>query len=460
MDLKRKLVKFTIVTLGCKVNQYESEALEKKMSDMGHMACDPRWINGQKLTKQKASDVYIINTCTVTRKAAMQSRQVIRQAVRSNPEALVVVTGCYAQTQPKVIADMGGVDFVVGNTEKNQIADFIFSLSKKNETQAKITVRNICSESLFQDMPATSMGTRTRPFLKIQDGCGSFCSYCIVPYARGKSRSMPFEQALNKIGEFKENGYHETVLTGIHLGAYGQDLSPQTSLYELLVQIRDLELIDRLRLSSIEPRELNDKIIDLAVGWDGFCPHFHIPLQSGDNDILKKMNRPYNREFFRDLVYKINSKLPHAAIGVDCLIGFPGETQEAFLKTYELIEILPVSYLHVFPFSPREGTPAWDYSEKVGALQIKERCQAMRSLGNQKKKEFYEKFFGKQLNVLVEQQREPSNGLLKAMSLNYIPLFMDGHDKLKNSIQTITVNKISDTLMVYGKLASATVSDY
>jgi threonylcarbamoyladenosine tRNA methylthiotransferase MtaB len=455
MDLKRKPVKFTIVTLGCKVNQYESEALEKVLSDMGHLPCDPRWINGQKLSQQKASDVYIINTCTVTGKAAMQSRQVIRQAVRSNPGAVVVVTGCYAQTQPEIIAAISGVDFVVGHGEKNQITDFIIPLSKKNKTQDQVVVRNICSETLFQDMPATPMGTRTRPFLKIQDGCGSYCSYCIVPYARGKSRSMPPEQVLDKIRELKQNGYHEAVLTGIHLGAYGKDLSPQTGLYELLVQIRDLELIDRLRLSSIEPRELNDKIIDLAVEWDGFCPHFHIPLQSGDNDILKKMNRPYQREFFRDLVLKINSKLPHAAIGIDCLMGFPGETQEAFRKTYELIEILPVSYLHVFPFSPRKGTPAWDYAEKVGASQIKERCQAMRSLGNQKKKRFYEKFVGKQLNVLVEQQREPSNGLLKAMSLNYIPLFIDGHDELKNSIQTVMVLQVSDNFMVYGNLASA-----
>jgi threonylcarbamoyladenosine tRNA methylthiotransferase MtaB len=459
MDLKRKPVKFTIVTLGCKVNQYESEALEKKMADMGHLPCDPRWINGQTLSQQKASDIYIINTCTVTRKAAMQSRQVIRQAVRSNPDALVVVTGCYAQTESEVIADINGVDYVVGHSEKNQIADLIFSLPKKNETQAQVAVQDICSETLFQDMPATPMGTRTRPFLKIQDGCGSYCSYCIVPYARGKSRSMLPEQVLDKIRELKHNGYHETVLTGIHLGAYGQDLSPQISLYELLVQIRDLELIDRLRLSSIEPRELNDKIIDLAVEWDGFCPHFHIPLQSGDDNILKKMNRPYQREFFRDLVFKINSKLPHAAIGIDCLMGFPGETHEAFRNTYELIEILPVSYLHVFPFSPREGTPAWDYSEKVGTLQIKDRCQAMRLLGNEKKKRFYEKFVGKQLNVLVEQQRETSNGLLKAMSLNYIPLFMDGHDKLKNSIQTVTVSKVSDNFMVYGNLVSATVSD-
>jgi threonylcarbamoyladenosine tRNA methylthiotransferase MtaB len=451
MDRGRKPVKFTVITLGCKVNQYESEALEKVLSDMGHTPCDPRWINGQKLSPQKASDIYIINTCTVTGKAAMQSRQVIRQAVRSNPDGIVIVTGCYAQTQPEVIADISGVDFVAGHREKGQIPNLIFSLSKNDETPTMVSVQDIFSETLFEDMPATPMGNRTRPFLKIQDGCSACCTYCIVPYARGKSRSMPSVQVLDKIRELKNSGYHETVLTGIHLGGYGHDLLPKTDLYDLLLQIRDLELIDRVRLSSIEPRELNNKIIDLAVEWDGLCSHFHIPLQSGDNDILRKMNRPYQREFFRDLVLKINDKLPHAAIGIDCLIGFPGETREAFCNTYDLLETLPVSYLHVFPFSSREGTPAWDYSEKVGAGQVKDRCRKLRSLGNEKKKRFFEKFVGKQLSVLVEQQREISTGLLKAMSSNYIPLLMDGTDDLKNSIQTVTMNRVSENLMVYGK---------
>ncbi len=452
MDRKRKPVKFTVITLGCKVNQYESEALEKVLSDRGHTPCNPRWINGQKLSQQKASDVYIINTCTVTRKAAMQSRQVIRQAVRSNPDALVIVTGCYAQTQPKVIADIRGVDFVAGHCEKGHIPNLIFSLSKNNESPAMTSVQDILTETSFKDMPATPTGTRTRPFLKIQDGCSACCTYCIVPYARGKSRSMSFADVLDKIRELKNNGYHETVLTGIHLGAYGRDLSPQTDLYDLLVQIRDLELIDRVRLSSIEPRELNDKIIDFALEWDGLCSHFHIPLQSGDNEILRRMNRPYSREFFRDLVFNISEKLPHAAIGIDCLIGFPGETQEAFRNTYELMEILPVSYLHVFPFSPREGTLAWDYSEKVGAGQVKERCKAIRSLGNEKRKRFFEMFVGKQLRVLVEQEREPSTRMLKAMSSNYIPVLMDGTDDLKNSIQMVTITRVSENLTVYGRV--------
>jgi threonylcarbamoyladenosine tRNA methylthiotransferase MtaB len=450
MDRKRKPVKFTVITLGCKVNQYESEALEKILSEKGHTPFDPRWINGQKLSQQKASDVYIINTCTVTRKAAMQSRQVIRQAVRSNPDALVFVTGCYAQTQADVIADISGVDYVVGHNQKGQIADLIFSLSKNNNTPAKMLVQDICSEEKFLDMSATPSGTRTRPFLKIQDGCSACCTYCIVPYARGKSRSMPLSQVLDKIRELKNKGYHEIVLTGIHLGAYGHDLSPQTGLYELLVQIRDLELIDRVRLSSIEPRELNDNIIDLAVGWDGLCSHFHIPLQSGDDNILRRMNRPYQRNFFRDLVSNIHGKLPHAAIGIDCLMGFPGESQEAFHNTYDLIEMLPVSYLHVFPFSPRKGTPAWSYSEKVGTLQVKERCRSMRLLGNEKKKQFLEKFVGKQLPVLVEQQRELSTGMLKTISSNYIPVLINGPDELKNSIQLVTITTVLENLKVYG----------
>ena len=451
MDRKGKSIKFTIITLGCKVNQYESEALEKVLADMGHVRCDPQWIHGKTLSCQKQSDVCIVNTCTVTGKAAMQSRQAIRQAVRSNPEAIVVVTGCYAQTQPDAIAGINGVDFIAGHREKNSIPDLVLSLSKNRANPVMISVQNIFSETLFRDMPVTPEGNRTRPFLKIQDGCNAYCSYCIVPYARGKSRSLPPEHVLHKIRELKNKGYHETVLTGIHLGAYGHDLSPKTSLYQLLMKIRDLQIIDRVRLSSIEPRELNDDIIDLAVKWDGLCPHFHIPLQSGDNEILKKMNRPYHREFFRDLVVNINDKLPQAAIGIDCMMGFPGETEESFRNTYELIQTLPVSYLHVFPFSSREGTAAWEFPGKVQSGLIKERCRLMRYLGLEKKMRFYNKFLGKQLRVLVEHRRENSTGMLKAMSSNYIPVLMDGPDDLKNSIRDAVINRVSENLEVYGK---------
>lgn len=452
MDLKEKPIKFSVVTLGCKVNQYESEAIAKILSERGHVICDPRWINGKRLSHQHSSDIYVINTCTVTRKAAMQSRQAIRQAVRSNPDAIVVVTGCYAQTQPEVVAAIGGVDFVAGHHEKAQIPDLIFSLVKNHETPAGISVHATGGERVFEDMPVTPVGSRTRPFLKIQDGCNACCTYCIVPHARGKSRSLFPEKVLEKILELKNKGYHETVLTGIHLGAYGKDLAPPTDLFELLLKIRDLQLMDRVRLSSVEPGELSDEIIDLAKRWDGLCPHFHIPLQSGDNSVLRKMNRPYQREFFRDLVLKIHDRLPHAAIGIDCLIGFPGETDDAFSNTYEFVEQLPVSYLHVFPFSAREGTPAWSYSGKVGGEIIKERCRMMRSLGYEKKQVFYDKFREKELEVLVEHQREPFSGLLKGMSSNYIPVLIDGSDALKNSICRVTITGISENLMVYGRV--------
>ncbi|MFO8084567.1 MAG: tRNA (N(6)-L-threonylcarbamoyladenosine(37)-C(2))-methylthiotransferase MtaB [Desulfobacterales bacterium] len=448
-----KPIKFSIITLGCKVNQYESEALERFFEDRGLIFCDPRWINGKRLSQAKASDVYIVNTCTVTQKAAMQSRQIIRQAIRSNPEALIIVTGCYAQTRPDDIISIPGVHSVLGHFEKSQLYDHLCTLLKNKNSVPLVSVQNIMHPAIsFQDMPATPAGKRTRPFLKIQDGCSAFCTYCIVPYARGKSRSLPLKDVLEKIRNLKNQGYHETVLTGIHLGAYGQDLFPPTDLYKLLLQIRDQILIDRVRLSSIEPGELNNKIIELAVEWKGLCSHFHIPLQSGDNAVLEKMRRPYHREFFQDLVLNIRNRLPHAAIGVDCLMGFPGETPKAFQNTYDLIEKLPVTYLHVFPFSPRKDTPAWGYAEKISQPEIKYRCRMMRDLGDKKKKAFFQSFLGKKLNVLVEHQRDYGTGLLKAMSSNYISALIQGPDELKNTMQSMTVTEVSNNAAVFGML--------
>ncbi len=439
MDCGRKPIKFSILTLGCKVNQYESEALQKFFSDMGHGSCDSEGIKKGCHSLSKACDIYIVNTCAVTQKAAMQSRQAIRRAIRLNPEALMIVTGCYAQICPEKIADISGVDCVLGHLEKANLYNHMAALLENRNIVPMISVENIHSVSSFQDMPATPAGSRTRPFLKIQDGCSACCTYCIVPYARGKSRSLPSGKVLEKIRVLHNKGFHEVVLTGIHLGAYGQDLWPKTGLYDLLLQIRELNLIRRVRLSSIEPNELSPEIIELASQWEGLCSHFHIPLQSGDNDILKRMNRPYRREFFQDLVFNIRDQLPHAAIGADCLAGFPGETQEAFNNTHDLIANLPVTYLHVFPFSPRKGTPAWSYSEKIPAPEIKKRCLKMRVLGAEKKREFFEKFLGKKLDVVVEHQRDKGSGLLKAMSSNYIPVLIAGPDELKNTMQSVKV---------------------
>ena len=461
MDCKSRKLKFSILTLGCKVNQYESEALEKALSDKGCVSVDPRDIRGERLPPELAPDVCVINTCTVTQKAAMQSRQAIRRAIRANPDAVVVVTGCYAQTRPEEIAEIQGVHFIRGHSEKNAIADLIGSLPEKKTASPRIERCRTADFKVFQDMPETPVASRTRSFLKIQDGCDQFCTYCIVPHARGRSRSLAPERVLDKIRTIRQAGCREVVLTGIHLGAYGKDLEKESSLYELLVKIRDLDTIDRVRISSIEPNELTEDIVALAADWPGFCPHFHIPLQSGDDGVLERMHRPYTRDFFRRLVANIKEKLPHAAIGADCLIGFPGETEAAFEYTRRLIEELPVSYLHVFPFSARQGTPAWKFPGKVPDREIKGRCAIMRDIGNRKKKDFYESFVGQQLEALVEERRDPESDMLRGMSANYIPVSMQGPDRWKNTIRTVEVIEVTGEagkLKVMGKATGHTAN--
>jgi threonylcarbamoyladenosine tRNA methylthiotransferase MtaB len=325
-------------------------------------------------------------------------------------------------------------------------------LSKEKEPYPHLIRQNILSEHHFEHTPAAVSGNRTRPFLKIQDGCDSFCTYCIVPYARGRSRSMLIENVLKNIKQLKQAGYHEAVLTGVHLGAYGLDLSPKTDLTELLHRIVDINPIDRVRLSSIEPHELTDDIIELVAKADIFCHHFHIPLQSGDDLILKKMHRPYTRSLFRNQIRKINELLPDAAIGVDTLIGFPGETQKAFENTYSLIDELPVTYLHVFPFSARKGTPASSYQQPVDSKTIKVRCKIMRDLGHIKKRDFYKKFTGKTVEILIEDKRDKSTGLLKGITSNYIPVHVNGDDNLKNTLVPVKIDSVKIDNTVFGTL--------
>jgi threonylcarbamoyladenosine tRNA methylthiotransferase MtaB len=439
MNIRKHSPKFAITTLGCKVNQYESDAIAQRLKDLG---CVPAGADDP-------ADLCIINTCAVTGKAAMQSRQAVRQFIRSNPQAQIVVTGCYAQTEPYELKKIGGIHRIIGHGDKHHIPDIVLS-DEKTVSPPALVRRNILSENHYQQIPVTVFGNRTRPFLKIQDGCDAFCTYCIVPYARGKSRSMPLESVLKNIRCLKDAGFHEVVLTGVHLGAYGLDLSPQTSLTNLLVRIRDLHAIDRVRLSSIEPFELTQDIVDLVAESEIFCNHFHIPLQSGDDHILEKMHRDYTPSFFEDLIYRIKERIPGAAVGVDILIGFPGETENAFENTYSLIEKLPVTYLHVFPFSPRPGTPADNYPQKVPAKSIKARCEKMRRLGDEKKKAFYKTFTGKTVRVLIEGKRDNATGLLKGVTSNYIPVHVHGEDTLFNTLVQVTIEKIKKNQTVFG----------
>lgn len=442
--------KFTITTLGCKVNQFESEALAHKLSDNG------QWTMSR---DKEMADLCIINTCTVTQKASMQSRQAIRQAIRAYPKARIIATGCYAQTEPGEIKKIKGVHHVIGHFEKHKIPDMI-PAGKENGLPSPVLKHQLHH---FNSMSLDALGYRTRPFLKIQDGCNSFCTFCIVPYARGPSRSLPPEEVLDNINKIHQAGFHEVVLTGIHLGNYGIDLvKGKVDLLHLLKRIRKSCNIDRVRLSSIEPCELTEDLIQFIAQSDSesgsgpgkICHHFHIPLQSGDDLILKRMHRPYSRSFFIDLVEKIYKLLPYSAIGVDTLIGFPGETDMAFENTFSLIEQLPVSYLHVFPFSPRRGTVAYSYSDRIDAEVIKKRCQKMRTLGNLKRNAFYNQFTGKTLEILIEGRPKGQKNLLKGVTSNYIPVLIKGEDKLKNTIAHVTIDEVDENNRVFGTINS------
>jgi len=414
---------YRIATLGCRVNQYESESIEASLQESG-------WRPSE--TDQNTA-LYIVNTCTVTAKAAMQSRQAVRHAIREFPDAAIVVTGCYAQAEPQVFTEIAGVDFVIGNSEKHRVAAIINQAHPLNQQHPVV----FCSGAhLLRELPPTDLpipSGRARPYLKIQDGCGDFCTYCIVPYTRGPSRSLPPERVMEMMTTLARHGARETVLTGIHLGRYGLDLSPQTSLYELLKRIEAANAIDRVRLSSIEPKELHDDIIQMAALNRRICPHFHIPLQSGDAAILKKMKRPYTPELFKELVSRIHENISEAAIGVDVLVGFPGEDAAAFERTYHLLASLPVAYLHVFPFSPRPGTPASHFTDQVPASAVKSRCSRLRRLSQVKRAEFNQRQLGGVVDVILEERRDPSSGHLKGVSANYLTVLTNGPDDYKNS---------------------------
>jgi threonylcarbamoyladenosine tRNA methylthiotransferase MtaB len=434
---------FKIITLGCKVNQCESEALSQQLK-----------ASGWHLTHEADAGLCIINTCTVTGKASMQSRQAVRQAIRTYPDSKIVVTGCYAQTEPHEIEKIEGISHIIGNCDKHTIPEIINTSPDDPFSGPSLCHTDIRHQKRFKDFPVEGFENRTRSFLKIQDGCDAFCTYCIVPYARGHSRSMLPEKVLELIEKNRQAGHREIVLTGIHLGGYGADLSPKIDLFTLLKKIDSANIMDRVRMSSIEPRELNNNIIALVAGSKILCNHFHIPFQSGDDQILKRMHRPYTSKFLVELVNGIRKALPDAAIGVDILVGFPGESEEAFKNTCTLIENLPVSYLHVFPFSPRKGTPASEYPDQIPVNVLKERCRMLRKLGHLKKKRFYESFIGQTQKVLVEGKRIKATGLLKGVSSNYVPVFMDGDEALIGSFVNVTIESVNKDALVYGTIVT------
>jgi threonylcarbamoyladenosine tRNA methylthiotransferase MtaB len=317
---------------------------------------------------------------------------------------------------------MEGVHYLLGNKEKGQIPDLLPQLQKGE--LPRVQVSDIQEETTFWDVPLYSFRHHTRAFLKIQDGCNGRCSYCIVPYARGPSRSLMPDKVIEHLKVLKEKGFKEVVLTGIHVGAYGLDLVPPSSLKELLKKLEKEETPGRVRLSSVEPMDFSPDLISLLSQSEKICPHLHIPIQNGEDEILHRMNRNYDCSFITDLIWKLHSRIPMLAIGADVIIGFPGETEEKFRCTYEFIRSLPISYLHVFPFSKRRGTPASLFPQQVDGAVIKKRSEAMRELGKEKRRTFYHQFLLQELDVLVEDRKEEGVKRWKGFSRNYIPVLL------------------------------------
>ena len=364
-------------TFGCKINQYETDLMRQAVAGEGN-AIVP--FDGD-------ADVYIINTCSVTAKSDTQCRQAIRAVVRRSPSARVVVTGCYAETRPEEIRAIPGVTAVLGNREKSGIVRHMPVLRGEGTSRAA---------------HAADVGTRTRRFLKIQDGCDSRCSYCIVPHARGASRSIPRQEVVAAFQRLVDEAAPEVVLSGIHIGTYGKDLAPRETLGGLVGELVSRRQGTRIRLSSIEPREVTGELIGFL--GQGLCRHLHIPLQSGDDEILRAMNRDYTANLYRDLVTSIARQVPGIAIGADVMVGFPGEEDRHFHHTVQLIEDLPITHVHVFSYSPRPGTPAASLPAQVPEAVKKERNEAVRSIGIKKNIAFRRAFVGADLEVVIEDK--------------------------------------------------------
>jgi threonylcarbamoyladenosine tRNA methylthiotransferase MtaB len=420
------------------VNQCESASFNESFTEKGY----------EVTPFSQTADIYVINTCAVTAKAAAQSRQMIRKAQRTNPDARLVVTGCYAQVDPQKIEEIvTGPVCIVGNANKQQLVAAALagtgSCRKCNGDGKPEYFNEISAQKLFSHLPYKDFAGRTRAFLKIQDGCNNFCSYCIVPHARGCSRSLNPAAVLQQAAGFAQQGYKEIVLTGIHVGHYGLDLESGGNLFSILEQLTKQNPAVRFRLSSLEPGEVSPELLQFMAATDNFMPHLHIPLQSGDDMVLQKMKRRYTVADFTKIIDDCKTLLPQAAIGVDVLVGFPGEDDVAFSNTIELLKTLPVTYLHVFPYSRRPGTPAAGFADQVPEKIKKQRVAVLRELDHKKRVDFYSSQLGDLHRILVETVKG-RDGLANGFTENYIPVQFKAKPVHGNQVVLVKLDGIAD----------------
>jgi len=426
-------MKVACITLGCRTNQHDTAEMQTLLEQEGFVMVGQR----------EKADAYVINTCTVTQKSDTSSRQAVKKSLNLNPKALVVFTGCYAQLNPQEAAELPGLDIVLGNADKLEIAKLLKNKLKqwqKSET-TEIVMSDIHKKRIFRTIPVRNFQGMTKAFIKVQTGCDEKCSFCTVVRARGKSVSDDRGNILKNIRQAVYSGFKEITLTGINLGTWGMDRGEKFS--TLVHDIVQIPGNFRVRLSSINPMEIDDDLIRLIAETEKICSHLHIPLQSGDDEILKRMRRNYNREQYIDVVHRATSTIPNLGLGADVIVGFPGETEAAFENTRKIIEGLAFSYLHVFSYSPRRGTEANDYKDDVPGNVKKKRNRVLSELANEKGMRFKNKFLNKIATVLIENQRDKKTGKLKGHTGNYIPISIDGPDPYKNSLIPVTLKKIS-----------------
>lgn len=426
-------MKVGIYTLGCKVNIYESEYVEELLKNHGYTI----------VPFDEIADIYIINTCSVTNESDRKSRKMIHQAKKRNDHAVIVVMGCYSQTH----ADRIDADIIIGSQDKSKILEYLDQYFSHSEAIKKLY--DVREETFFEAMNIRHFDNHTRAFVKIQDGCNAFCSYCIIPYARGRARSKKYEDVVSEVSELVLNGYQEIVLTGIHTGRYGQDLE-NMNLEKLLRRLVEIPNIYRIRLSSIEVNEVTDGIIDLMKSSPVIARHLHIPLQSGSDKILRKMNRCYDVAEFEKKIQKIREIDPDISLTTDLIVGFPGETEEDFLETLDTLKRIHFTKIHTFPYSKRENTPASGMKDQVDGTVKKRRVKEVLKLSSEMERAFYEKYLGRTLSGLSECSKK---GEVSILTSNYIQVSVEG-DIPNNQRCLVKISKIDEQQKVYGEFVS------
>ncbi len=431
--------KAAFYTLGCKVNQYETEAVIDIFLDNGYQIVD----------FSEAADVYIVNSCTVTNEAARKTRQIARRAKRRSPDSLVAIVGCYTQAFPDEVSQIEEIDFVMGSNNKAEI------LNKAEEMLAGKEVKTELKEYKelrdYEELNLKRLSNTTRANVKIEDGCNQFCSYCIIPYARGPVRSRRKEDVVAEIKKLSQQGVKEIILTGTHLGAYGSEKGNPKALTELMQSLTEIESLKRVRLSSIEGTEIEQGMMDLIAEEDIFCPHLHLPLQSGSDQILNAMQRPYTVAEFKETVSELRERIPDLALTTDVIVGFPGESEETFAKTIEVVKEIAFAKVHVFPYSAREGTPAAEMEQLNGNI-VTEYSKKLRLVNEALMLDYQKKFLGEKREVLIEEVRDHRTDLLTGYTDNYLKVLVDGPDSLKNELVEVKLEESFDSYHILGKI--------